>query len=71
MFPKATQTAGMIGLKYFVDTHGFPGSVIGKKHSKFFCKIFFPWATPGPSVPNLPVYKCHILVPIQINSKTK
>ena len=29
------KTVGPIGLKFFVDTHGF------------FPSIFFPWATPG------------------------
>ena len=29
MFPIAGQTAGPIGLKFFVDTHGWPGGVIG------------------------------------------
>ena len=48
MFPKAAQTAGMIGLKYFVDTHGFPGSVIGKKHSKFFFQNFFSMGNAWP-----------------------
>ena len=29
MFPLACQTAGPIGLKFFVDTHGWPGGVLG------------------------------------------
>ena len=29
MLPIAGQTAGPIGLKIFVDTHGWPGGVIG------------------------------------------
>jgi len=29
MLPIASQTAGPIGLKFFVDTHGWPGVVIG------------------------------------------
>ena len=29
MFPIAGQTAGPIGLKKFVDTHGWPGGVVG------------------------------------------
>ena len=29
MLPIAGQTAGPIGLKFFVDTHGWPGGVIG------------------------------------------
>ena len=29
MFPIAGQTAGPIGLKFFVETHGLPGGVIG------------------------------------------
>ena len=56
MLPVAGQTAGPIGLTFFVDIHG---GVIGKKNffnfSKiflnfffFFFKYFFPWATPGP-----------------------
>ena len=28
MFPIAGQTAGPIGLKFFVDTHGWPGGDI-------------------------------------------
>ena len=31
MFPIAGQTARPIGLKFFVDTHGWPGGVKGKK----------------------------------------
>ena len=29
MFPIADQTAGPIGLNFFVNTHGWPGGVIG------------------------------------------
>ena len=29
MLSMAGQTAGTIGLKFFVDTHGLPGGVIG------------------------------------------
>ena len=57
----AGQTAGLIGLKFFVDTHGWPEGVIGLENStfkekflaffsnffKFFFKCFFPRATPG------------------------
>ena len=40
MFPIAGQTAGPIGLKFFVDTHGWPGVIyISKK--KICSKIFF------------------------------
>ena len=42
MLPIAGQTAGPIGLELFVDTQGWPGSVI--KNSKFikhFLKLFF------------------------------
>ena len=48
MFPIAGQTAGPIGLKFFVDTHGWPEGDIGLKNPK---KTFqkFPRATPGPS----------------------
>ena len=35
MFPIAGQTSGPIGLKIFVDTHGWPG-VLKAKKSKFF-----------------------------------
>ena len=42
MFPIASQTAGPIGLKFIVDTQGWPEGDIGKKKSKiFFFKIFF------------------------------
>ena len=51
----AGQTAGPIGLKIFVDTHGWPGDVSKFFFSKVFLNIFFqhfffPRATPGPSV---------------------
>ena len=59
MFPIACQTAGPIGLKFFVDTQGWSGGDIGKKNSNFFFNFFFlqfffllksifPRATPGP-----------------------
>ena len=41
MLPLAGQTAGPIGLIFFVDTQGWPGSVTGYKNSKFFKYIFF------------------------------
>ena len=47
----ADQKAGLIGLKFFVDTHGWLEGAIGE-NSKFFINIFFsffPRATPGPS----------------------
>ena len=34
MFPIAGQTAGPIGLNFFVDTHGWPGGVLYFKKSK-------------------------------------
>ena len=43
MFPIAGQTAGPIGLKFFGDTHGWPGvsqAKIEKKISTLFFKIF-------------------------------
>ena len=53
----AGQTAGQIGLKFFVDTHGWPGGCyrlnkIENIFSQFFINIkfqilFFPRATPG------------------------
>ena len=49
MFPIAGQTAGPIGLKFFVDTPGWPGGDIGYKKNKKIClkkknvrKFFFP-----------------------------
>ena len=36
----AGQTVGPIGLKFFVDTHGWPGEVL--------CFIFFPRAMSDP-----------------------
>ena len=42
MFPIAGQTAGPIGLTFFVDTHGWPGGDIGyQKIEKKNFKIFF------------------------------
>ena len=34
MLPIAGQTAGPIGLTFFVDTHGWPGGVKGKIYFK-------------------------------------
>ena len=34
------QTAGRIGLKFFVDTQGLPGGVLGYKNSNIFSKTF-------------------------------
>ena len=51
----AGQTAGPIGLTFFVDTQGLPGGVLGYKNSNFFSNLFkniffrFPRATPCPS----------------------
>ena len=45
MFPLACQTAGPIGLNFFVDTDGWPGGVLGTKNRIFFQhlkkKIFY------------------------------
>ena len=42
MLPIAGQTARPNGLKFFVDTDGWPGVSKVKKNSKyFFLKIFF------------------------------
>ena len=44
MLPIAGQTAGRAGpkgLKFFVDTHGWPWGVIGLKNQKNFKNIFF------------------------------
>ena len=35
------QTAGPIGLNFFVDTHGWSAGVLAKKYSKLFFPIFF------------------------------
>ena len=44
MLPITDQMAGPIGLKFIVDTHGGPESVIGytkfKKNFKFFLHFF-------------------------------
>ena len=48
MLCTAGQTAGPIKLKICLDTHGWPGGVIGYKKLDFFSK-FFSRATPGPS----------------------
>jgi len=42
----AGQTAGPIGLNFFVGTHGLQ---VKKSKIYFFFKIFFPRAMPGPS----------------------
>ena len=47
----AGQTTGPIGLKFFVDTHGWPGVLWPVKMEffpKFVSQILFPRATPGP-----------------------
>ena len=42
MLRTAGQTAGQIGLTFFVDTHGWPGVLYAKQKSKiFFFKFFF------------------------------
>ena len=41
MLPIAGQTAGTIGLNFFVDTQGWPGSVIGYKKFYFFFKFIY------------------------------
>ena len=53
MYPIAGQTAGPIGLTFFVDTHEWLGGAIGykkirNKKNKKNSKFFFPRATPGP-----------------------
>ena len=52
MLPIADQTAGPIGLKFFVDTQGWPGGVIGKKSKllffQTFFQVFFPTVNAGP-----------------------
>ena len=40
MFPIARQTAGPIGLTFFVDTHGWPGSAVSFKNQIFFFQNF-------------------------------
>ena len=61
----AGQTAGPIGLNFFVDIHCWPGGVIGLQIIPnvffkyflclkcFFKTFFFPRATPGPSTSNI------------------
>ena len=46
MLPEAGQTAGPNGLNFFVDTHVWPGGVLG-------LIVYFPRATPGPSASNI------------------
>ena len=41
MLRLAGQTAGPIGLKFFVDTQGWPGSVKGYKTLEFFFQKSF------------------------------
>ena len=40
MLPIAAQTAGPNGLKFFVDTHGWPGSFRQKKIRNYFLQFF-------------------------------
>ena len=54
MLPIAGKTVGPNGLKFFVDTYGWPGGVIGKNNSTIFLQnsfiLFFPpRALPGPA----------------------
>ena len=52
MFPIAGQTAGPIGLKFCVDTHGWRECYRLEKIDNFFnffSNFFFPRAMPGPS----------------------
>ena len=49
MSPIAGQTAGPIGLKFFVDTHEKPGQCLRLKKIEFKKKKI-PRATPGPPV---------------------
>ena len=39
----AGQRAGPIGLKFFVNTHGWPGVLWAKKIETLFFNIFFHW----------------------------
>ena len=41
MLPIAAQTAGPNGLKFFVDTHGWPGGVLGKRKFEIIFFNFF------------------------------
>ena len=43
MFPIAGQTAGPNGLKFFVDTHGWPGVFYAKKNRNLFFNFFFQY----------------------------
>ena len=45
----AGQTAGPIGLKFFIDTHGWPGGVINEKKLNFSSQNFFYGQRRGPS----------------------
>ena len=51
MLPLAGQTAGPIGLTFFLWTLMGDRGVLkaAKLNSKIFFNIFLPWATPGPS----------------------
>ena len=40
MLSIAGQTTGLVRLKFFVDTHGWPEGVIGQKIKFFFSKFF-------------------------------
>ena len=48
MSPIDGQTAGPIGLKFFVDTHGWPGGVKNTFKKNIFKQIFLR-ETSGPS----------------------
>ena len=48
MSPIAGQTAGSIGLKFFVDTHGWPCGVLGLKKFEIFFRICFSTGNAGP-----------------------
>ena len=43
MLPIAGQTAGPNGLKFFVNTQGSPGGVLGLKIEFFSTFFFFHW----------------------------
>ena len=49
MLPIAGQTAGPIGLNFFVDTHGWSTCAVDLKKITIF---FNPRSTPGPSASN-------------------
>ena len=56
MLSIAGQTAGPIGLNFFVDTQGWEGGVIGQKEFKFFKTFFFPRAKPGSTASIIYIY---------------